>query len=327
MKKIMLFLFTFVSVTMGFAQQQVATLNHNDTISAFYGASALQQALDAAVKGDIITLSSGTFNAVNITKTVTIRGAGMFADTATGTLPTIIRGGEIPRMVRDSKHHLSIEGVYFSDALYIGCNDIVYDVQCVKCRFNTCRGCYADNCSNAEFINCIFHAAYDITYSRFTNCVILYDAYNHQINYSTFFNCFLSTATVYHYSNTYYNSIIYTTNNTAKDLSSFKSYNCIGISSSGNSFFVSPVLNNCHNLNSLTSVFKTYNGSYNEGETFYLQDSIVSKYLGTDYKQIGIYGGIMPFDSKVGNPRILRSNVGLRSTADGKLSVDIEVVP
>lgn len=73
------------------AQQQFATLQHGDSISAYYGPSALEQAHSAAVAGDIIALSSGVFDATNITKAVIIRGAGMIMDTHSMTLPTIIR--------------------------------------------------------------------------------------------------------------------------------------------------------------------------------------------------------------------------------------------
>lgn len=62
----------------------MATLNHEGTISTFYGARALQQAHQAAASGDVITLSSGTFQAENITKAVTVRGAGMDVTSANG---------------------------------------------------------------------------------------------------------------------------------------------------------------------------------------------------------------------------------------------------
>ncbi len=47
------------------AQNQVAILQHNDTVTAFYGADAFLQANAAAADGDTITLSSGIFNGSN----------------------------------------------------------------------------------------------------------------------------------------------------------------------------------------------------------------------------------------------------------------------
>ena len=78
MKKLLSFLFALVCAMTSFAQTSLmATLNHEGTISTFYGTTALQQAHAAAVSGDVITLSSGTFLSTDITKAVTIRGAGM----------------------------------------------------------------------------------------------------------------------------------------------------------------------------------------------------------------------------------------------------------
>lgn len=39
----------------------VAVLSHNNENTMFYGNTALQQAVDAATEGDVITLSPGTF--------------------------------------------------------------------------------------------------------------------------------------------------------------------------------------------------------------------------------------------------------------------------
>ena len=69
----------------------IASLKHGDEISVYYGEKALQMAHDAAVDGDVITLSSGTFSAVYFNKGVTIRGAGMEANPEKGTEATIVR--------------------------------------------------------------------------------------------------------------------------------------------------------------------------------------------------------------------------------------------
>ena len=66
-----------------YAQKQVATLNHNGEISVYYGENSLRTAHSAAVAGDVITLSPGTFNACVITKPITLRGAGCEDDNVT----------------------------------------------------------------------------------------------------------------------------------------------------------------------------------------------------------------------------------------------------
>jgi hypothetical protein len=79
-KRVMITLFVLLLNVVGtkntLAQNQVAILQHNDTLSAFYGPEALSAAHTAASDGDIITLSSGNFNGCTLSKAVTIHGAG-----------------------------------------------------------------------------------------------------------------------------------------------------------------------------------------------------------------------------------------------------------
>lgn len=115
MRRIVLFALATLFATSAFAQQQLATLNHNDSITVFYGQSALEQAHAAAVNGDIITLSPGRFqtnSTLTITKAVTIRGAGMMDDTLGNTHTEIDRTVyfDIDTNLND---YLSVEGIRF----------------------------------------------------------------------------------------------------------------------------------------------------------------------------------------------------------------------
>lgn len=51
---------------------QMATLQHGDELSVFYGADAFAAALEKADDNDVINLSSGVFKGVSITKPVKI---------------------------------------------------------------------------------------------------------------------------------------------------------------------------------------------------------------------------------------------------------------
>jgi hypothetical protein len=75
----------------------------------------------------------------------------------------------------------------------------------------------------------------------------------------------------------------------------------------------------------MADVFKTWTGGVSEIETYELTDEAKTKYLGDDGKELGIYGGNLPFTPNPTNPKITKFNVASKSTADGKLSVDIEV--
>ena len=120
MKKFFLSLVALiVSATAMFAQSSMlATLSHEGNISTFYGATALRDAHNAAAHGDIITLSSGTFVSVNITKAITLRGAGCEINTELQIEPTVITGDFTIKIPNDVTQRLTIEGIYHNDFLY-----------------------------------------------------------------------------------------------------------------------------------------------------------------------------------------------------------------
>lgn len=65
---------------------------------------------------------------------------------------------------------------------------------------------------------------------------------------------------------------------------------------------------------------------FKEGSDRYeLKDEYATQLLGSDGTQVGIHGGSMPFDPTTTSLKITKFNVGARTTADGKLPVEIEV--
>lgn len=81
-------------------------------------------------------------------------------------------------------------------------------------------------------------------------------------------------------------------------------------------------------ISDITTIFKTYTGQSLQkldGENFELTDEAKKKYLGSDGTEVGIYGGKLPFDAVSTNPRITKCEVDGKTTADGKLSVKVEV--
>ena len=73
------------------------------------------------------------------------------------------------------------------------------------------------------------------------------------------------------------------------------------------------------------ALFKNYNGTYNAATTFELTDEAKELYKGDDGTEVGMYGGNLPFSSKMQAPQITKCDVAPKTTDDGKLSVDIEV--
>lgn len=313
----------------------LATLSHNGEISTFYGATALRDAYNASEHGDIITLSSGSFTAVNIEKAVTIRGAGMQVNTKTQTYPTIITGDFYIQIPNNVEQRLTMEGLYSNSTInvrgtlqnatflknrfsvfgfgdgaqmdnltFIHCKIAkeIYlpdesSVSCINCYVDAPK-CWSGSKSNYEFTNCVIAGWENIGFvwsSSFINCII-YD--NERSNNND--------------SKTYLNE-----NNTA--------FYCLGKNFGNNMFCQISNSTNTNLTDEVESLFKTYARAYNDSETFELTDEAKAKYLGSDGTEVGMYGGNMPFDPTPSNPQITKCNVAAKSTADGKLSVDIEV--
>lgn len=345
--------------TQATAQTMLATLFHDNDIKTFYGAGALREAHAAATHGDVITLSSGTFLSTDITKAITLRGAGMEYDSLTTTEPTVIEGAfKISITAVDSVlngNSLTMEGIYSNYAITYG--SVINNPQFVKCKFwklgDVSSSSTTIGLRNASFINCIISGMVAIRDNgsatfvnsfvsnpsqnlsndsnasnfEFQNCVIrmcdkennsIYEDYLSDLRTSIFRNC-----------------IIYTNDGTLNNdydylHASCQAYNCIGYKASTGSYYLFSNQQNTSNtqVTSMSDIFKTWTGgsvTSFKTERLELTDEAKTKYLGTDGTEVGIYGGSLPFVSRPSNPQITKLNVASKSTADGKLSVDIEV--
>lgn len=280
---------------------QVATLSHDSQINLYYGYDALRQAYETSVDGDVITLSSGSFSSVTLYKNITIRGAGMMPN---GTFTAII--GDV-RFYSDA----TIEGVYF--------NDVVASAK--KVTFSKCyfKG-NAENTpeSNVRYIHCIVGALLGYN-AHCINTVIKNTGNLTRINFN---NCYTKTLD----------------NGNIKE-STFN--NCIvhDFNGPGAYFHSQTILNNCYYFgeatdpfrNSMTTTNVVDNTLVGESDvfkdlfTYELKDGLAAQWLGSDGTQVGVHGGSFPFDSTPTNPQITKFNVAKKTTADGMLSVDIEV--
>lgn len=332
MKKILLSFVAFVFATVCLAQSSLlATLSHEGNITTFYGAQAWKQAHAAAAHGDVITLSSGTFVATDITKAVTVRGAGMSIDSSMVVEPTIIAGDFQIGIADSVSQHLTLEGIYSNHTIKYS---NVKNAQFLKCRLNSviyassstsvlrdanfihCRIADQLYLKNGSSASCVASVIGNIGSSgsadvfECQNCVIVFnDGTSSSVYSSSFKNCVL----IFWYTNRYLSS-----GNTA--------FNCIAFDAD-NPFQYTTGSNN-KSLSDYAAFFKTYTGASlnnRDSETFQLTEAAKTQYLGMDGTEVGIYGGSLPFDPVPSNPQITKCNVAAKSTADGKLSVDIEV--
>ena len=306
MKKTLFLAFMLMIAANIFAQQQMATLNHNDTITVFYGNYALRDAHNAAVAGDIVTLSPGTFEKCDITKPITLRGAGATVDTIAGTYPTIIAGDFKLDIPKHTEYYLVIEGVYMSQEIDI---KKLYNAKFNRCNIYKLKFGYisysGDNAGiaeNVEFVNCLIRQINNNCYysstSNFTfvNCALYWESCEIP---SSFINSLLIMSTNFSKS-TAYNSIITRNHHYGYFRETAGAYNCIFVTNQ--------------------------NFSFSFDERYILKEEIATSFLGSDGTEVGIHGGMFPFDTRPSYMVVKKCNVANKSTIDGKLSVDIEVM-
>lgn len=336
-----------------FAQSPlVATLNHNDTISVYYGIDALKSAYMFSVDGDVITLSSGGFNApYTISNNITLRGAGMEQDTVNKVAPTILIGDfRVYSGKTSTDNHLTIEGIWHDGTIAYGykssdgVNYPLSKAQFIKCRFNKFYYVSVNNSSpnsfriddakfvqckiksiralgNATFLNCYVgdpgnaygSSDYKMNYECI-NCVVSGSLHSNNVNNSTFINSVLIGSNQLDATNTVYNCVGVFTAVSDKDLFSFLPYDLSNVCYGG----VSEVFD--------TKTFHA-NGAtnYSDADTYQLLESIRTKHLGTDGREVGMYGGALPFTPYNTLPKIKRFSVSPQSDGEGKLKVEIEV--
>lgn len=319
------FIVLFVAVMAMFAttakaqSSLLATLNHEGTISTFYGTNALQQAHAAAADGDVITLSSGTFQSVNITKAVTLRGAGMVLDAATQTEPTVLANEFSINIPDETTQRLTIEGIYTNQKVNI---EKLKNAMFLKDRFNIIFAGYRSGqmATDLTFIHCKIAKNYygaNTTYNSasFQNCIVSgIDGYNYIFN-----NCIIGLGGNHYlcYTSEYKNCVIKYPQSSSNSTTMYNNLY------TGSHSLDIPNKTNVR-VDEDSEVIKNIL-VYSDDNDFKLTEEAKALIKGTDGTEVGIYGGNLPFDPTPTNPQISKFNVAAKTTADGKLSVDIEV--
>ena len=310
----------------------LATLHHDGEISTFYGATALQDAHAAAANGDVITLSAGNFLATDLTKAVTLRGAGMDTDSATQRFPTVLMGDFDIHIPDTVSQRLVLEGLWHNDRIrYQG---TLRSPQFLKCRLGeVANGVNAGvgKLLNADFIHCWVVDGLTLVNGSGATCIasVIVEPYtNGSDNSFVMENCVIMRTDLgsnYIRTSGFQNCILVHTNASGYLGGDVTAYNCVALTASTNFFQNIPNATNTI-VSEAASLFKTFGGqTYSDSETFELTDEAKAKYFGTDGKEVGLYGGSLPYDATPSNPQITKFDVASRSDADGMLSVDIEV--
>ncbi len=310
-----------------------ATLQHGEQTMVFIGVDAFKNAYEAAAdSGDVITLSSGQFNSPsNITKSLSVYGTGFEDDEATGTKATVIGGGITLRHgdINDSdgnviKEGRKVNGCRFEGIAlnYISLESETNDIIITKCKFNELSSWVTTtNLTVKQCVGWRIMGSYD--YIVFNNLYIV----NSHLDNTNYIDD-KSTVQVDHCIVTgnlskavlCTNSILY---ESLYSGATAKNNIFVGLNSSvGNG--VQDMNNNWTNVaDAGVWAEEDADGSYAENKTFELK--YPEKYMGTDSTQIGLHGGLYPWNKIPCTPRIVESNIDTKTSAEGKLKVSIKV--
>lgn len=340
MKKLFLSLVALMIATVSYAQNSlIATLSHENGVQMFYGTSALANAVDVAVSGDVITLSGGSFESdnINITKGITIRGAGAEA----GTPTTIKSRGMNISVPSEDNNRVVIEGAVVGYSTSYNINISSGNLYIIKCIFISKPTFSASSTADAKFVNC--NIQYGLTLNgasniKMSNCRVGSDIINNSTATSSakFFNCYLFTGSSTNLnSSSLVNCMLYSTDiySNPRFSSNASAMNCIFVDHGFAGATLPTNAIDCY-LAKVPEVFASYEnkevdrryGVYrNVPTTDKLSDEAKTKYLGTDGTEVGLYGGQYPYDLTPLYPQITKLNVAKQATADNKLSVEVEV--
>lgn len=352
MKKIIFTLALFLGfVNVCLAQNHlVATLQHEGEYTHFYGVNALNDAYNSSEDGDIITLSSGSFNfSGDFNKGITLRGAGI--DRQERTIIT----SEMTFKCTDPNRVITIEGVHFVGYNTLIINEFIWDeykthglIKFNKCRFVHIAGeTYREVCHlKVQFSGCIITEGVDLnqyretgawvwTHSReyeinFNNCYVNYVNFNTDSNTIVFDHCVVDITSSDTGNAIFSNSIIYCNDGAQLSETSSASY-CLGIGENVDSeyslFDNVPNTETNKGINDANGLFKTFKPSdgYTLGENFELTEKAQQTYIGGDDSQVGMHGGLAAYLLNLQYPIVTKLKANSHTTKEGMLAIDVEV--
>lgn len=307
-------LFTLVGLCATQAQDvAMATLQHGETMTTYYGADALKSAYEAAETGDQICLSGGTFTSVDINKVVKIYGAGGFTqDIASNRYKTILSGDfsiELP----EGAEGLHIEGIYNGNE--VKCDGDITAMTLKKCKLKFLHF------NSANTINCTISQCYIDQFTPdshsknlyINNSIIQFDGGNDTDAVLTIVNCVQTASYYYALTAVYKNSVI----RNITTLSSTAYYNCLAYQY--RSINANSIQDNVVNVSAIDWSKNLFTGYYE------LTDAFKTTVTGTDGTEIGIYGGSTPFSDVPSNPQVTTKEVAAQADNNGTLAVKMVV--
>ena len=320
----------------------MVTLQNDTETKVFYGSDSFKDAMEVANHGDVVTLSSGIFNAPVITKAVAIFGAG--GNVANDTIDTGLTqiNGDMYIQIDSTATGFYLEGVFCNDN-EVWVEKPLKSASFVKCRFNSIN--FNKNDSVHTMVNS------EMVY--FYQCRIAGWLEPGECNAMTVYNSVINNVGMNTESSTiiFQNSLLFGVHYDLKNARFENSYIYILLTNS-NGIWHPTTSTSSSNLSSTCSAFNSVacdaywddmavqtgcwkdmyfnffvEGSYakySDTDSYELNDSYKTTYIGTDGKPIGLYGGDYPYNTIPSVPYVVKKEIATKSE-NGKLKVSIKV--
>lgn len=314
---------------------QNAILHSASGVQYFAGTSAFDKAYTASVSGDTIFLSGGGFTApATIDKSLLVIGAGHYPDSTKATRITQILNGFTLNENADGFH---IEGVKIIGNLAFGNNQAVDNVIIRYCHITGFLNVQGDGIT-APCLNLTIANNY-LNNSIALNNTVLAGVYNNLIgrnivtNSNTLGNNIFLTNEYIQYiegnNNTIENNIfLYSQNNDGYGINGSANTinNNIFVRSTPKLGTVPEASGNWFGVDQSTIFINQSGFIFSYEHDYHLQSP--ETYLGTDYSQIGIYGGTFVYKEGAlpSNPHIQSATIAPSSTNEGLLNIEINAV-
>ena len=317
---------------------QMATLQHGETMKAFYGLDALSDALASATNGDVISLSEGVFNAPTFNKAVTVQGAGFYIDKEGKQAWTSIKDNPVIN-VPNGDTGLRIEGIHFAGNVSIE-GDSLCNFTITKCRIgdliataNLVEGeisqSYIKNIKYAETRKLYIHHVVMHTIDATSDNQISVDV-DHCVltgNMKSSVTAVVRNSLLKNVRGTascaFYNNAISQNTNSVYDW-----YGRItSIYLAGNTIWTFSSYEYNATYSDYQKLFITPSHAYtwNEYNDYKLTEEAAAQYTCPDGTQVGLYGGTVPFSTTLSTPQIISKTIATETDENGMLNVRIQV--
>lgn len=297
---------------------RMATLQHGDEVKVFTGTPAFKNAVAAAQKGDLITLTAGNFDDVGtIDKVLTIQGAG-YRNTSVRFNINLPEGEE----------GFYVEGVNFSYQVKV--TGYAKNMTFKRCRFAATTSynnkstslALGTNAENIQIMQCRLYNFYGFSNNKVS---ILNSAISNL--YSDEGNTVLANHCVIAFLGEWpvvYNSAVYSPHNNPDANPLYYSIYCASTSCRKVGCWNVGYSNNYWQ----NHPFEVANAIYSNDiwdKQLTLKEDAREKYIGDDGTEVGLYGGELGFTETPSNPQIVEHEVPSKVDDNGLLHVRFKV--